>query len=422
MQRTNRGSRLRAIKWRLGAVLLAAAITSGGLAGPTATAAVDADLKAEIVDALRSAHEYGERSTAPGRAAAVEPEDCRTARHIHQYRYQNRFAGADRYETSVCASYWAWDEHDSPYRKAGAVVLARGDLYADALAGGPLAGYVNGPLLLTTPQSLLPIVKTEIQRLLAPGGTVYLLGSAGSLSPSVEAELVAAGYTTKRLGGADRYETAIRIAQAMPTTDQFFVTTGLDFPDGLAAGAFATAYTLGVTQDDDPATTKPFALLFTENDRMPANTRDFITARRTEHGGMTVFTAGGAAHTAVTRAFGDAATPFVGVDRYDTAGIIAERLYTDTDGKLIGYGVGLASGQNFPDGLSATTLMMRYSQPLLLTPSTTLDPVTRVFLRNHASDVRDPTSGRLDGVLAVFGSTGAVSESVVDAAITAYTP
>ncbi len=72
----------------------------------------------------------------------------------------------------------------TPSRRQGAtgVVLARGDLFPDALSGVPLAGVYGGPLLLTPPTILLPSVLVEIKRVLAPGGTVILMGGTGALS------------------------------------------------------------------------------------------------------------------------------------------------------------------------------------------------------------------------------------------------
>ena len=48
--------------------------------------------------------------------------------------------------------------------------------------------------------------------MLAPGGTVYLLGGAAAIDPAVEATLQALGYTTQRLAGPSRVETAIAVA------------------------------------------------------------------------------------------------------------------------------------------------------------------------------------------------------------------
>src|SRR5258707_300599 len=70
---------------------------------------------------------------------------------------------------------------------ANAVVLAKGDAFRDALAGIPLATAKQGPLLVTPGTSLDPGVLGEIQRVLAPGKTVYVLGGVKALTPTVDA-------------------------------------------------------------------------------------------------------------------------------------------------------------------------------------------------------------------------------------------
>ncbi|MFC7612407.1 cell wall-binding repeat-containing protein [Actinokineospora soli] len=226
--------RSRALAAGFAALTAAVAFTGQAAAAP----ASEGYTKAQRSTVLEAGREDAARQLAMrANAAAAGPETCRTTtagEGVTMYRY----AGLNRYETAVCASFWTWYDHvdttpDVP--KANAVVLARGDAFPDALAGGPLAGYVNGPLLLTSPTTLLPSVKAEIQRVLKPGGTVYLLGGTGSLSSGVASSITSLGYTAKRLAGADRYQTAIRIAQEMPTTNLFFVTTGTNFPDALAA-------------------------------------------------------------------------------------------------------------------------------------------------------------------------------------------
>src|SRR4249920_1788125 len=54
-----------------------------------------------------------------------------------------RLAGLDRYGTSVAISKATWAD-----QSAGAVVLARGDTFPDALTGAPLAAQNQGPLLI----------------------------------------------------------------------------------------------------------------------------------------------------------------------------------------------------------------------------------------------------------------------------------
>jgi len=126
-----------------------------------------------------------------------------------------RVAGADRYATGVLASQQAFPTPGS----ANAVVLARGDQFADALTGIPLAKYRHAPLLVTPggPNATLdPRVAAEIQRVLGPGTgkTVYLLGGTAAL-PQTVADYITntLHYDVVRYAGTDRYATALTIAK-----------------------------------------------------------------------------------------------------------------------------------------------------------------------------------------------------------------
>ncbi|WP_164710200.1 cell wall-binding repeat-containing protein [Euzebya pacifica] len=100
-------------------------------------------------------------------------------------------------------------------RQADHVVLARVDVFADALAGSVLTK--DAPLLFTNGMSLDPGTGNEIRRVLASGGTVYLLGGVAALSSEVEAAVGALGYTPVRLSGPTRIETALAVADEART-------------------------------------------------------------------------------------------------------------------------------------------------------------------------------------------------------------
>ena len=416
--------RKRALKWAsltlLGPLAWAGVSTpadaadESGLAVSTSTASMASlvEVGQSVANARREA-----RSASFSTLAAASPEDCLVVDGDEALTVA-RFAGENRYETAVCVSFWSWPDHDDPDGSefaAQAVVLARGDLFPDALAGGPLAVYADGPLLLTPPNALHSSVAAEIDRVLAPGGLVYLLGGTGALSTNVEQQLQSAGYQTQRVAGSNRYLTSIAIAEELPMTSNFFFATGQNFPDALAAGNAAAALTIGATYDDDPDTL-PFAVLLTADSQMPAAIANFAWDRGTSIGMWALLTAGGQANAAALAEFGDDNLPpenrFVGADRFATAAMIAESIYTDISGELIGDGVGLATGTNFPDGLAASAYLSWFGEPLLLT-GTSLSTPTTAFLTGHAGE---------GSFIEAFGGTGAISQSVLDAAESAFRP
>ena len=89
-----------------------------------------------------------------------------------------------------------------------AVVLARADAYADALAAAPLAAALDAPVLLTGPEALDDAAVEEIQRL---GATTALL--VGELSATVAGEALDAGITTvRRIRADDGWATLAAVA------------------------------------------------------------------------------------------------------------------------------------------------------------------------------------------------------------------
>jgi cell wall-associated protease len=261
-----------------------------------------------------------------------------------------RIAGADRLSTAVDVSNAAFQSAGS----ADAVVLARSDDFADALAGGPLAAAVHGPLLMTSTNSLDPRVAAEITRVLPTGDTVYILGGTASLSASVAAEVTSLGYAVQRLAGPDRYATALAVADALGDPPTVFLASGTSFADALSAG--------------DAAASQHGALLLAAGSTMPAATASYLSA----HAG-TVYAIGGPAGRADS-----AAQPIVGTDRYDTAVRVAQTFFPSATI------AGLASGVSFPDALAAGPHLASIGSPLLLSAPTTLPGTVDGFLTAHA--------------------------------------
>src|SRR5690349_1703557 len=95
-----------------------------------------------------------------------------------------RVAGDDRYATAVAMSQIVFP--------AGAptVLVASGEAFPDALAGGAAAGVNHAPLLLTSAAELPAVVADELRRL-APR-RVSVLGGPAAVSDHVLAEIAAA--------------------------------------------------------------------------------------------------------------------------------------------------------------------------------------------------------------------------------------
>jgi len=247
-----------------------------------------------------------------------------------------RLAGVDRDATSVDVSQATFPTAGS----AGSVVLASDASYPDALAGTPLAVAKHGPLLLSTPSALDPVVAAEISRVLPKGGTVYLLGGDAALAAGIDAAVQAQGVVAQRVSGSDRFATAVAIAGVLGNPATALEATGLDFPDGLSAGA-AAAKAGG-------------AVLLTNGSAQASETATYLAA----HPGDNVIAVGGPAAAA-----DPSATPVVGADRFATAVMVAQHFFTAPTT------LGFASGLGFPDALAGGAGIGATAGPLLLVPA-----------------------------------------------------
>jgi len=264
----------------------------------------------------------------------------------------SRLAGGNRIATAVAVSEATYPVPGS----AQAAVLARSDAFTDALAGTPLAVAVGGPLLITPPSGLDPTVQVELARLLAPGRTVYILGGTAAISAQTESQVKALGFNVVRYAGADRYGTAVAIAdQGLHDPGTVFEATGTNFPDAVAAGAAAAAL--------------HGAILLTDGTRPAAATTAYLAAHRPA---QRVAVGGPAA------AADRAALALVGSDRYATALLLANRYFGSSPQVA-----GIASGSNWPDALSGGSRVGSFDGPLLLSDPASLPGGVGTFLAAH---------------------------------------
>lgn len=144
-----------------------------------------------------------------------------------------RLAGETRFHTAVEVSQAGWDSADT-------VILANGHEFADALTGVPLAHQLNAPILPVQSHILEPVVIEEIERLNPED--IIILGGPAAVEDSVETTLNNMGYSTSRIAGETRYETAALIADEVVSenpSNQAVVTNGAQFMDALSIASFA---------------------------------------------------------------------------------------------------------------------------------------------------------------------------------------
>jgi putative cell wall-binding protein len=281
----------------------------------------------------------------------------------------NRIAGSDRIGTSIEASQVSFPTAHS----AGAAVLTSAQNFPDGLAGTPLAVALHAPLLLTDSSSVRTDLMTEIARAIPSGGNIYVLGGPAAVSDAVITTLTNAGFQVHRVAGADRYATATAIADVIGSPTVVLLATGLNFPDGLAAGV-AAAHAHGV-------------VLFTQGTTQAAATQTWLSA----HASLPVVVVGGTAATV------PGATALIGADRYATSAKVAEHFFNSPTV------AGVASGTAFPDALSGGAHIGELGGPMLLTQPGSLPPDITSWFQANANNVT---------TVFLYGGTSAVADAV----------
>ncbi len=313
----------------------------------------------------------------------------------------DRIGGDNRYDT---AGLIADEAFTAPVAD---ILLASGLNFPDALAGNALAGTIDGPILLTDPDSLSPEAAATIEALADADTTVHILGGTAAVSAAVEAEVAALGVATNRFGGENRYDTAAGIAEfvdanatipGLNETKTVIVATGMNFPDALAGGPLAFV--------------GPHPILLVQTDSVPAATAGAIT----NIGADEVVILGGpsavsdAVATELEALTGNPAVRLAGDTRWGTAAVVA-----DTALAAFGFAgdeVLLANGLVFADALAGGPLGGVVGAPIVLTAATALPAETDAWLTANDNVVANITA--LGGPAAIDDATLAAAAAAAE--------
>ncbi|WP_371177504.1 cell wall-binding repeat-containing protein [Buchananella felis] len=286
----------------------------------------------------------------------------------HSDYYSNsRIAGGDRVDTSVRAFQDA--------RFAQNAVLVNGANYPDAVVAAPLAAsYQTGILLTVDRRGLERDVLDTLRR--QGVKNVLIVGSQGSVSVAKEQQLRSMGIRVTRLGGNDRYATSVSVANHLKSRgagNWVFLADGSGFADALAAGAAAGLHNGYVLLTRVKQTGKGLV------DDSPSAVKKLASGR---YGTLAV---GGRAFAA-GRNWGKV-TAIAGSDRYETAVILA-RAFGGRE-QIVA-----ASGQDFPDALAASPLVVAKRGSLVLMPKQGLTTTTVGLLWEYKPDRVTVVGGR----------------------------
>jgi len=256
-----------------------------------------------------------------------------------------RLAGTDRYDTAIAAA-----EHLKEKRSIDTfdkIVLASGIDFPDALSASFLAYKNDAPILLVGKDAVsIEKVTSYINQNLSPGGQVYIIGGNSAVIPEVESAI---NGKVKRLAGSNRYLTNIKVLEEVGLNgDELLVVSGTNFADALSASAIR----------------KP---IFLVGNSLTEDQKAFLKANQNKIGVFFFVIGGyGAVSGPVSYAINECLPSHSferidGTDRFHTSLAVAMFFFGDKVENMV-----VASGMNFPDGLSGGPIAVLYDAPILL--------------------------------------------------------
>ena len=223
-----------------------------------------------VTDAVVIGPEAGGGAHGPGRGVGTAVLDALAEAGIAA----QRVAGSDRYSTSVAAA-----NEVTPGLMPGlgrTVIIASGEVFADALVAGPFAARGVHPVLLSPPDEL----PAGVASYLSAAGIehVVVMGGTAALSADVEESIADLGVEVSRLAGKSRFDTAVKAAELV--TGRYSTAAGQD--------CFATS-TVGLARARVPFDSFSAApllsrlcapLVLADPSQIPADTAAFLDAAR----------------------------------------------------------------------------------------------------------------------------------------------
>lgn len=297
-------------------------------------------------------------------------EECSAENQI------KRLYGWDRYETAAAISRDGWQQ--SEY-----AVVAYGEDFPDAIISAPLAKKYDAPILLTGRGSLNGSTRKELLRLKA--SHVFIVGGLSAVSQYVESEIKQLGMDTERLAGADRYETAVRVAERLRNFNEIVITCGESFQDALTMAPVAAK--------------RGIPILLVEPDSIPDCVRDYLKDKQFSN----VYLAD-SGRTFTDRMVMEIPRPqwnISGNDSYETNNYAWYHFRDDLDSGMY-Y---LSSGEEYEYALSAAALAAKNSAPIIFVNNSRSQAAEIYnFIRNSTVKMKTP---------AALGGYQSVSENAV---------
>lgn len=278
-----------------------------------------------------------------------------------------RISGPDRFATAAGIS-----NNQYPVGSTDRVIITTGENWPDAATAPVLAKAYRAPILLTNTASINLYAAGEIRRLNPK--YVTILGGINSVSETNVNNIraIVPNAQIDRISGADRYEVAAKIAERVYTLNgnkindstAFFVT-GDNYPDVLSVAPVAAAKGYPI-----------FYMSTTMPQETIAMVRKLGITRSIVVGGINSVPEG--VRVQLPGSFRLSST-----DRYQTNMVFNDWAIMVLPGITFS-NIAIASGETFPDALTAAPYIASLSNPgvIVLSPPTNNDSQTKYIFKN----------------------------------------
>ncbi|UOQ43927.1 choice-of-anchor I family protein [Halobacillus salinarum] len=302
--------------------------------------------------------------------AGYEVSGTVAAYNVESLLGEKRLAGKNRYETAVEISKEGWEQADT-------VVIARGDIFADALAGTPLAYKEDAPILLSHNEYLDDSIREEVSRLQAKHAII--LGGPNAVSSHVQYQLSGLGLSVERIYGDTRFGTAANVAARLDgQPEKAIVVNGDRFADALAAAPYAAKH--------------GYPILLSKENKIPEKTELGLT----NIDSSIVIGGEGVVGPKVMSMLPDAKR-YAGTNRFETAAKVVNELYESGNTAFV------STGYEFADALTGSVLAAKKNAAALLVKQNQIpDSIAKAY--NDLSIEK----------LYILGGPGAVNEEVAE--------
>lgn len=267
-----------------------------------------------------------------------------------------RLRGKSRFETARLVG--------ERFKSADIAVIVNGNSFPDALSASPLATASDGPIILSSKDR---IDNDNVQLLKRLGvKKAYIIGLEGTLSEKVENQLLGLNIITERIGGSNRIETSVKVAEEVfsitGNNNSVTFANGFDFPDALSSTIIANRY-------NNP-------ILLGNSNSIDENVISLVKNNNI----LDIYIVGG--ENSITNKIEENFSSknikrISGSNRYKTSLEVVKYVNYHT------HSVILASGLNYADGIVAGPYAGLTQLPILLVPDTdSIDEDTRNYFKD----------------------------------------